>query len=181
MEIGGKMLKEAIKAYLDQYFRMYKIEWNSFPTVSLEEEDRISTLYVGEEDEEGRIQWIYKPADIIVDFTELEKKHAIVIPYEIKEYYNSYWFFMFGATFENESIYFDSIDESSDIVLELDDWFTHGVKDKIIIGHGKWNAPLCVKVDTGEVIIWEEDSQRERVLANSLEELFRKMMVNINA
>lgn len=85
------MIHEILKEYLDKYFSMWKTENNSLPLIPYDE-DKETVLYVGEENDDGDIQWKYRPADRTVDFSETEKKFSITIPQEVKEYYNSYWF-----------------------------------------------------------------------------------------
>ena len=174
---GRTMLRETLKKYLDQFFYMWKTERNFLPMISYDE-DKETLLYVGEENDDGDIQWEYRPADRTVDFSEIERKFSIMIPQEVKEYFNSYWFLQLEGFIGSDYIFMDPIDDTSDVILELEYFFTNESKEMIPIGtHGKWDVPICVKISTGEVVIWDEENGKEYVLAKSLEDLFCKMTV----
>lgn len=169
------MLKEVIKKYLDEYFKVWNEERESLPKVSYEEE-RYSDLYVGKEDENENIQWKYKLIETPVDFNKMEKRMSIVIPWELKEYYNSYRFLTIGGLYGNEHIDFYPIGDGNDINHMLTDLFKYGSKQMIRIGEGRWGSSICVKLETGEVIIYYNN--QEYFLAGSLEEVFTKLKVD---
>lgn len=171
------MLKKALKGYLERYFKMWKKVTGSFPKVIYEEEG-FSSLCIGEEDEDGYIEWNYRPADTLIDFSKIEKKHSVVLPQEIKEYYNAYRFHQFAGIFENETIVFAPIENTEDAIFELDGWIENVSRELIIIGHGKWDVPVCVKVHTGEVVIWKPRIGQELLLADSLSGLFSRLTVD---
>ncbi len=80
------MFQEILKNYIDAFFE----DWKSLPKLPYDE-DEPSSLYVGEIDEEGWIEWQYVPVDRILDFSELEEEYAIHLSEELKEYYNSFY------------------------------------------------------------------------------------------
>ena len=65
------MIKESLKAYLDNYFEMYKNSMGTYPTVPYDEEEE-SSLWFGEMDEDEYIQWMYKVKETETNFSELE-------------------------------------------------------------------------------------------------------------
>lgn len=67
------MFQEILKNYIDAFFE----DWKSLPKLPYDE-DEPSSLYVGEIDEEGWIEWQYVPVDRILDFSELEIGRAHV-------------------------------------------------------------------------------------------------------
>lgn len=165
------MLKEKIKKYLDEYFKRWREDHNSLPQIGYDD-SKMSSLYVGEVLNEEYIQWQYVPVNRIIDFSELEKKYHICISEEIKEYYNSYFFLDLDGFVEDEYIWFDPIEETTDVLSELEWSYTneeaHGI---IFIGSGA-NDPMGVKISNGNVIFWNEECERETFVANSLTELF---------
>lgn len=165
------MLKKKIKEYLDEYFKMWKEDYNSLPRIGYDDSE-ISSLHVGEVLKNGYIQWQYVPVNRIIDFSELEKKYHICISEEIKEYYNSYFFLDLDGFVEDEYIWFDPIEETTDVLSELEWSYTneeaHGI---IFIGSGS-NDPMGVKISNGNVVFWYEECERETFVANSLTELF---------
>lgn len=172
-----RMLKKALKEYLERYFKMWKKVTGSFPKV-IYEEDGFSSLCIGEEDEDGYIEWNYRSADTLIDFSKIEKKHSVVLHQEIKEYYNAYRFRQFAGIFENETIVFDPIDNIDDAILGLDSWLQNINREMIIIGHKKWDVPVYVKVHTGEVVVWKSEIGQQHLLAASLSELFDRLTVD---
>ena len=171
------MVRETLKNYLVQFFFMWKTERNSLPMISYDE-DKETVLYVGEENDEGDIQWEYRPAEKTVDFSEIEKKFSIIIPQEVKEYYNSYWFLQLEGFLGKDAIFFDPIDDTSDVISVLEYTFANESREIIFIGtYCKWDVPICVKISTGEVVIWDAENGKEYALAKSLEDLFSKMTV----
>lgn len=174
-----EMLKKAIKSYLDKYFKVWEEERDSLPIVCYEEEERFSDLYVGKEEEDECIQWKYKQIRTQIDLSKLEKKYAVSIPQEIKEYYSAYRFLTFGGIFENEYVEFHSIGKRNVVISDMDDWLATVSRDFIRIGAGRWSEFLCVKISDGKVVLW--DKEREIFLADSLEELFTKLTVYVEA
>lgn len=171
------MIHEILKEYLEKYFSMWKTENNSLPMIPYDE-DKETVLYVGEENDDGDIQWKYRPADRTVDFSETEEKFSITIPQEVKEYYNSYWFLQLEGFLGKDYIFFYPIDDTSNIISEIEYTLTNESREMIFIGiYGKWDVPICVKISTGEVVIWDTENGKEYVLAESLEDLFSKMTV----
>lgn len=79
--------------------------------------------------------------------------------------------------FNNKSIWFNPIDESKDILQELDYIFTNESKELIQIGiYKETDIPLYYNNNNnGNVVIYDWEKEVKDVLTNSLEELFTKL------
>lgn len=171
------MIKESLKAYLDNYFEMYKNSMGTYPTVPYEEEE--SSLWFGEMDEDEYIQWMYKVKETETNFSELEAELDLEFPDELKEFYNSYYFLELQGFYNGEHLYFDSISDTRDILNEL---YITKIKGKNYLYMGKYSCmdiELCMEIDTGRMVSADYEGDDVEiiieVLTDSLEELLSKM------
>ena len=110
--------------------------------------------------------------DRSIDFSGLEEEYAIQISKELKEYYNSFYFLELCGFWDNGYISLDKIDETTDVLKK----FRSALKDNrgmITIGMDVRNCLVCVKIDSGCVILDDWECEEESVLADSLSEFFR--------
>ena len=170
------MLKEFLKKYLDAFFKVFEDDLKSLPKVAYDEdnEDNPSNLYVGEMDNEGWIQWQYVPVDRIIDFSELEEEYAMHISTELKEYYNSFYFLELCGFFDNVLIMLDKIDDTTDAIEEFR-CVIDSNESMIPIGMDGRNCMICVKLDSGCVIVDDWECEEQYILADSLSEFFSKL------
>lgn len=168
------MFKNKLKKFIDQYFEVSKEIFGSHLPMLPYNEDEPSSLYVGEMDEEEWIQWQYVPVDRIIDFSGLEEEYAVHIPEELREYYNSYYFLELRGFWDNEEIILDKIDETTD-VLEVFRCVLNDNGNMISIGTRGSYCSICVKLDSGRVISYDWEFEKESVLADSLSEFFSKL------
>ncbi len=65
------------KNYIDAFFKVYEEDGKSLPKLPYDE-DEPSSLYVGEMDEEGWIEWQYVPVDRILDFRSWKRSMPFI-------------------------------------------------------------------------------------------------------
>ena len=167
------MFKKKKKKYIDAFFKVFENDLKSLPKIPYDE-DEPSNLYVGEIDKEGWIQWQYVPVDRIIDFSELEEEYAMHISTELKEYYNSFYFLELCGFFDNVLIMLDKIDDTTDALTK----FRSVLKNNgsmIKIGIDGRNCLICVKLDSGCVIVDDWECEEQYILADSLSEFFAKL------
>lgn len=167
------MLKEVLKKYIDAFFKVYEDDLKSLPKMPYDEENP-SNLYVGEMDNDKWIQWKYAPVDRSIDFSGLEEEYAIQISKELKEYYNSFYFLELCGFWDNVCISLNKIDDTTDVLIK----FRNAIKnnrDMITIGMDGRNCLICVKINSGCVILDDWECEEESVLADSLSEFFSKL------
>jgi len=169
-----KCLKEKIKACLDQWFHVWKEDQGTLPKVSYEEEAD-SNLYVGKPDKEGWIEWQYAPVKEMVDFSGLEQKYEVFIPDAVKEYYNAYCFLELAGFYKNACIYFNRVEDPADAAAVIEELLEKEGNYLFIGNYYKYDLPLCVKINGGQVVIWDQEKGREYFLAESLAELFASL------
>ena len=112
--------------------------------------------------------------DRIIDFSELEEEYAIHISTELKEYYNSFYFLELCGFFDNVLIMLDKIDDTTDALTK----FRSVLKNNgsmIKIGIDGRNCLICVKLDSGCVIVDDWECEEQYILADSLSEFFSKL------
>ena len=172
------MFQEILKNYIDAFFKVYEEDLKSLPKLPYDE-DEPSSLYVGEIDEEGWIEWQYVPVDRILDFSELEEEYAIHLSEELKEYYNSFYFLELGGFWNIKCIMLDKIDAATDV---LDDFrnVLNEQEDMIEIGSMDSYASVFVKFVSGRVVLYDWEFEEEAVLADSLSEFFTKLKVRMD-
>lgn len=172
------MFQEILKNYIDAFFKVYEEDLKSLPKLPYDE-DEPSSLYVGEIDEEGWIEWQYVPVDMILDFSELEEEYAIHLSEELKEYYNSFYFLELCGFWNNKCIMLDKIDAATDV---LDDFRSvlNEQEDMIEIGSMDSYASVFVKFVSGRVVLYDWEFEEEAVLADSLSEFFTKLKVRMD-
>ncbi|HBV81214.1 MAG TPA: hypothetical protein DEB74_00145 [Lachnospiraceae bacterium] len=178
------MIKDKIKNCLEENIILWQTEANSLPKIKFDEYTyEKSNLYVGDSDTEGRIQWHYTPVSRVLDFSDLEMESHIVLPQDLKDYYNAYFFLELNGFIDGECISFDPIDEIDDVLENLA-YFMSGEEDEkfgttnlIILGIYGHKYPFGIsKIGNGQVVVVMEDNE-EYVLAESLCELFTKLKV----
>ncbi len=178
------MIKDKIKNCLEENIILWQTEANSLPKIKFDEYTyEKSNLYVGDSDTEGRIQWHYTPVSRILDFSDLEMESHIVLPQDLKDYYNAYFFLELNGFIDGECISFDPLDEMDDVLENLV-YFMSGEEDEkfgttnlIILGIYEHKYPFGIsKIGNGQVVAVMEDNE-EYVLAESLYELFTRLKV----
>lgn len=178
------MIKDKIKNCLEENIILWQTEANSLPKIKFDEYIyEKSNLYVGDPDTEGRIQWHYTPVSRILDFSDLEMESHIVLPQDLKDYYNAYFFLELNGFIDGECISFDPLDEMDDVLENLV-YFMSGEEDEkfgttnlIILGIYEHKYPFGIsKIGNGQVVAVMEDNE-EYVLAESLYELFTRLKV----
>ena len=124
------MIKDKIKNCLEENIILWQTEANSLPKIKFDEYTyEKSNLYVGDSDTEGRIQWHYTPVSRVLDFSDLEMESHIVLPQDLKDYYNAYFFLELNGFIDGECISFDPIDEIDDVLENLA-YFMSGEEDE---------------------------------------------------
>lgn len=114
------MIKDIIKNCLEENIILWRTETNSLPKINFDKYTyEESDLYIGEPDAEGRIQWHYASVNRVLDFSELETKSHIVLPQDLKDYYNAYFFLELNGFIDGECISFDPLDEMDDVLENL--------------------------------------------------------------
>ena len=174
--MGETMIKECLKTYLDKYFACYKNYRGTYPAVPYDEEEK-SSLWYGEPDEEEYIQWMYKEKDKQTDFSDLENEPELALPDAAKEFYNSYYFLQLQGFYHGESVNFDPISDSRDILRDLRTCiFEINGKKYLHMGiYSNMDLALCMETDTGAIVQADYDSKNVEKLADSLEEFLDQM------
>lgn len=170
------MIKECLKTYLDKYFECYKNYTGTYPTIPYEEDEK-SSLWYGEADEEGYIQWIYKEKDRQTNFSDLEDALDLILPDAAKEFYNSYYFLQLQGFYHGESVRLDAVSDCRDILQDLKNGMFE-MKDKKYLHMGIYSnmdLALCMEVSTGAIVWVDYDCENVEKLADSLEEFLNKM------
>lgn len=177
------MIKENLKIYLDKYFEAFKKIFGHNPTVPYDEDEE-SSLWIGEMDDEEYIQWMYLEKETVTDFSNLEKEIGLVLPEQLKEFYNSYYFLELQGFCDGEHVYFDSVSDTRDIINDL---HIEEVNEKNYLHMGIYSnmdLELCMEIETGKMVSvdYEGDLEEVRVdvIADSLEELLKKMTATRN-
>ena len=178
------MIKDKIRNCLEENIILWQTETNSLPKITFDKYTyKTSNLYVGDPDTEGRIQWQYAPVSRILDFSDLEMENHVVLPQDLKDYYNAYFFLELHGFIDGECISFEPLDEMDDVLENLA-YFMSGEEDEkfgttnlIILGIYGHKYPFGIsKIGNGQVVVVMEDNE-EYVLAESLCELFTKLKV----
>ena len=170
------MIKESLKTYLDEYFESYKKYMGTYPTVPYDEDEE-SSLWFGEVKDEDYIQWMYKEKDEITLFTELENEIGEALPDSIKEFYNSWYFLQLQGFYNGESLLFDNISDSKDILNDLRDCiFTIEGRKYLQMGiYGNMCLALCIQLNSGEMVYVDYDCNKVEKLADSLDGILTNM------
>lgn len=170
------MVKKSLKEYLDKYFEKYKESMGSYPKVCYDLDEETSLVF-GEIDEEGYIQWKYQEKTEQTDFTELEQEFGIKLPESFKEFHNSYYFLCLEGFYHGESVYIEEIPESRDILEELTYIFENESKQYIPLGmYGNMDLTLSMEVATGKIVTVDYETDEEKVIADSLEQVLDEMV-----
>lgn len=183
------MFKKALKNYFDQYMEFWTKEFGYSPRVPADITEEPSACFVGDEDEDGWIQWIYVEQTDPIDFSEIENNYQIHVCDEVKQLYNSYLFLELHGFLDGQPVEFDPVtEETKELFFPSDDCppidqYPH----LIIIGmYGTIDASLCVDIVTGKVYSWDlhddtyefecEGRYKEpELLADSLTELILRL------
>lgn len=170
------MIKDALKEYLAKYFECYKNFMGSYPKVPYDE-DAVSTLWIGEADDEDYIQWMYKEKTAQTDFSQLENESGIILPDDAKEFYNSYFFLQLQGFYNGENIIFDGISDTGDILQDLKECIfeTNGRKYLQMGICGGRDMALCMEIDTAKMVLFDSENEETEPLADSLGQLLRSM------
>lgn len=170
------MVKECLKKYLDMYFELYKKHMGTYPTVPYDE-DEISSLWIGEMDEEEYIQWMYKEKESETDFSTLESELGFLLPDELKEFYNSYYFLQLQGFYNGENVNFDNVSDCRDIVQDLKGYLStiEGKKYMYMGIYSSMVLNLCMEIDTGKMVCIDCESENVELLTDSLGELIQNM------
>ena len=178
------MIKDKIRNCLEENIILWQTETNSLPKITFDKYTyKTSNLYVGDPDTEGRIQWQYTPVSRILDFSDLEMENHVVLPQDLKDYYNAYFFLELHGFIDGECISFDPLDEMDDVLENLA-YFMSGEEDErfgttdfIVLGIYGHTYPFGIsKIGGGQVVAIMEDNE-EYVLAESLYELFTRLKI----
>ena len=170
------MIKENLKAYLHKYFEIYKNYMGTYPTVPYNE-DKISSLWFGEVDDEEYIQWMFKEKNEQTTFVGLEDELELTLPDAVKEFYNSFYFLQLQGFYNGECITFDDISDNRNILQDLRTCiFTREEKKYLQMGiYSNGDLPLCMEIETGEIVWTDYDCNNVGKIADSLDELLSKM------
>lgn len=141
-------------------------------------------------DKDGYAEWIPKLQDKPVDFGKAEAELGFAVSPQIKEYVSSYWFLDLDGRFESEhgtvSLCLKMITPYTDIVKFLTEYFnyedTNCPKEHDLLMIGSF---CCINGDDGYLIMADNDTdevtavqpldKRSVHLADSIEELLKKM------
>lgn len=156
--------------------RAIKTTGGTYPAVPYDEEEK-SSLWYGEPDEEEYIQWMYKEKDKQTDFSDLENEPELALPDAAKEFYNSYYFLQLQGFYHGESVNFDPISDSRDILRDLRTCiFEINGKKYLHMGiYSNMDLVLCMETGTGAIVQADYDSKNVEKLADSLEEFLDQM------
>ncbi len=96
-------MKQAMRDYFCRLMASYILIGREYPsTVSSENEAKNDLLIVSKV--ESSKDWYYwQPIEkqIVTDFSILEEKYKTIIHQDVKDYYNSFWFYDISGWFEN--------------------------------------------------------------------------------
>lgn len=176
------MIKTAMSKYFTRLLEAWKKTDNTLPmTVRLDEAEPF--IFVGQENEDGWIQWMPTEKETKYDLAPVEEKLEVKLHSSIKEYYNSYWFCNLGGSYGDHRISLDPVIPGvyiEDFIEKLQGYkqVHNGKLDKIPIGL-EAGQDLLIVVDnqSGQLLIEDHDRGTYEVLASSLEELISNLSV----
>ena len=118
--------KEALERFFIKQHEFYQTNFGTFPTAPYNDEDEQSnpTIIPGSLDEEEYIQWKPVSQNILVDFTEFEKKNNIKLNSQIKQYFTTYWFLSdIAGVISETTLYFKAVPYGINILSLVENCF----------------------------------------------------------
>jgi hypothetical protein len=176
-------MKEAFQEYFKKLKEYADKEHGTLPIVpNFEEWDK--SMLVGEEDEEGYIQWLPKEIDIDIDWESLEQSFGFSIKEELKEFYTSYLFIDLRGKIDEMHIDFEEI-INVDIIPQLievaykDGGYYVPDQQMFMLGGatlgGADDLVILYRNTDGKVICYDPDFEKQVELDRSLTEIIREM------
>lgn len=101
----------------------------------------------------------------------------LVLPDAVKEFYNSYYFLQLQGFYNGESVLFNAISDTIDILQELRKCIFE-INDKKYLDMGIYSSmdlALCVEVETGAIVCVDYDCDKVEVIADSIEKLLNNL------
>ncbi len=173
-------IKIAMESFFNNMMEGYRKSEYKYP-VSPKVDFIDEIMYIGEPDEEGWCGWRPIKKDVIHDLKDIEEELEIEINYDVKEYFNSYYFIRIEAKFKSYDISLKGV-TPSEHNYEL---FKNSLRDYKYDHDGKLNyIPLgmdtnedliVVENTTGEILIEDYERRKYKVIAASLEEFISQL------
>ena len=179
-------MKKLILNYLKKYFNYWQHKTGFLPKVPFDEEAD-TTLYIGEVDEYGYIQWMYQENTEEVDFKKWENEVKGELRNEIKEYISSYKFLELVGFLDENIVYFNMINNYEEICLEEREKYLKEIKKSADIKDLK-ALENCIEIgsyhsifemyfdnNNGNIIVYDFDYHKKIIIANTFQELFERL------
>lgn len=171
-------LRSVMRAYFTALVGNWRERNGTFPKAPwLEEAD--PSIYVGEPDDAGWVQWLPKEKAVREDFGAVEGRWGVQIHSSVREYFDSFWFCVLGGTFSSRAVQLEPMIPG----IGLAEWQQKvqgyreahaGMLRHLPIGiESKQSLLVVVDNTTGEVSVEDYESGGFEALAGGLAELIR--------
>ena len=184
MEVKVKPdIKTAFDSYFSKLDSLYRSSFGTKPTVPYS--DTLNkALIIGSPDEDGEIQWAPKEQDEKFDWNICEDELGFELSRELKDYYNTFYFFAISGAFGSCELHFYRIDGSEsikNIVLRNynDAQYTFFATEIFLIGKAIVNDDdnyfIYYDNTTGKLFCYETDTKNEVLLSYSIAKTIESM------
>lgn len=172
-------MKQTLKDYFERKYLRWKQNKNSLPLIAWDE-DVSRFMYIGDINHEGYTQWKAVEKNEFYDFEAIEGEFNVKLHFDIKEYFNSYWFLEMVGGFGDYSIILEPVAPGiglRDFHANLKEYYQSHNKKLNYIPIGFESDGLLVVLDneTGEVYIEDHERGIYKKIAGSLKELINKL------
>lgn len=175
-------IKDAMKMYFEKLEKRYLTDLKSLPTISYDEKYN-PCLFIGEVDEDDEIQWKAKEQEYVINFTEVENSLGIELHNDLKEYFNSYWFYSMRGIYENIPISLNPITPDGrieDVFLihkQRVEKYNGDIKEFILGIAEDDNSAVVFNNTKATVDLINYMENKRRILSNSIENLIRNLEI----
>lgn len=180
-------MKTAFLNYFHELQILYEKTFGSRPTISYTKELN-PDLLVGNQDEDGEIQWVPIKQTKDLDWDFLMRRLGFSLREEIKEYYTTFFFLMLSGSYNGCKLNFYCIDGSKPVELVIirafeDAQYIFPKQAFFLIGnavvHDDDNYFILYDNNTGRLFCYDSETQKEIVLSNSIADVIGNMEASI--
>jgi hypothetical protein len=176
-------VKKEMRDYFDRLQKAWQETQGSLPMTPWDE-TADPLIYVGEPGEDEWVAWQPKEKTVVHRLDKLEKRVGVSFHPSIHEYFNSYWFCLFGGVAGGYAVSLLPVVPGAEL-----DAFTSqvlgaaaqcgGKLERIPIGFERNGLPVVVDNKTGQVGVEDWESGEVTPLASGLAELISVLNVDM--
>ncbi len=178
-------MKKAFQEYFRKLNEYAYREYGTLPTV-VNSDEWDKSMLIGDEDEEGYIQWRPKEIQVNLDWKSLEQSFGFNLKEDLKAYYTSYLFIRLSGEFDEIKINFDRIVDVNTIPQLIKkqhrdgEYYLPGQQMFLLGGvslDGCDDLLILYRNNDGKVICYDPELKRQFVFDYSLAEIIGGMEV----